>query len=164
LWFCLSSCRAGKILISFFIKPTMEKQTRGVKRIFLLCIGWLAVGLGSAGIFLPLLPTTPFLLLAAACFVRSSKRFYDWLLNHRLLGSFVRDYLSGRGFPRRVQIVSILLLWLTIGTSAVFFVKITWVRLLLLFIAIAVTWHIRVVSRGVSGHDQPGNQGVDSGD
>lgn len=135
----------------------MEKKLTGIKRIALLGAGWLAVGLGSAGVFLPLLPTTPFLLLAAACFARSSRRFYDWLMNHKLLGRYVRDYISGRGLPRRAQWTSILLLWLTIGISAVFFVSINWVRLLLLVIAVAVTWHIRVVGRNVSGHDQPGD-------
>ncbi len=135
----------------------MEKKVTGFMRIALLGAGWLAVGLGTVGVFLPLLPTTPFLLLAAACFARSSKRFYDWLLNHGLLGRYVRDYLSGRGLPRRAQWTSIVLLWLTIGTSAVFFVSVNWVRLLLLLIAVAVTWHILVVGRNVSGHDQPGD-------
>lgn len=128
-----------------------------MKRIALLGAGWLAVGLGTAGVFLPLLPTTPFLLLAAACFARSSRRFYDWLLNHKLLGCYVHGYLSGKGLPRRAKWTSIVLLWLTIGISLVFFVGINWVRLLLLVIAVAVTWHILVVGRRISGHDQPGD-------
>ena len=70
-----------------------------ILRYVLLAIGWLSVALGVIGIFLPVLPTTPFLLLAAACFARSSPRFYQWLVEHPRLGPWIRDYLDGNGGP-----------------------------------------------------------------
>jgi methylthioribose-1-phosphate isomerase len=75
------------------------------------------VALGVIGIFLPVLPTTPFLLLAAACFVRSSKSFYLWLIHHRQLGPWIRDYLEGQGIPLKAKVYSIALMWLSIGLS-----------------------------------------------
>ncbi|MFH0931814.1 MAG: YbaN family protein, partial [Candidatus Zixiibacteriota bacterium] len=73
----------------------------------LIITGTFFVGLGVLGIFLPLLPTTPFLLLAAACYARSSKRFYNWLLNNRWFGSYIKDYKEGKGVPSKVKAISI---------------------------------------------------------
>ena len=84
----------------------------------LVVAGSLCVGLGILGVFLPLLPTTPFLLLAAACYVRSSRRLYDWLLAHRWMGQYVRNYREGKGMPLRAKVFSIALLWITLAFSA----------------------------------------------
>ena len=73
--------------------------------------GCLAVLLGVIGIFLPLLPTTPFLLLAAACFARGSTRMHGWLLQHPLFGKFLSDYEQGRGIPARAKVVALLMMW-----------------------------------------------------
>ncbi|MOA35165.1 Inner membrane protein YbaN [compost metagenome] len=86
-------------------------------RYCLLGIGWLSVVLGVIGIFLPILPTTPFLLLAAACFMRSSQRFYDWLVGHPRLGPWIRDYLDGEGIPLKGKVYTLLLMWTSIGFS-----------------------------------------------
>lgn len=113
-----------------------------MKRIFLTVIGVVSVALGVVGIFLPLLPTTPFLLLAAACFVRSSPRLYSRLINHPRVGSYIRNFREKRALPLRVKIVSVSVLWLTIGASATFVVGRWWVRILLFAVAAAVTVHI----------------------
>jgi|JYMV01.1.fsa_nt_gi hypothetical protein len=84
----------------------------------LVVAGSLCVGLGILGIFLPLLPTTPFLLLAAACYVRSSRRLYDRLLAHRWAGQYIRNYREGRGMPLQAKVFSIGLLWITLACSA----------------------------------------------
>lgn len=84
----------------------------------LVVAGSLCVGLGILGVFLPLLPTTPFLLLAAACYMRSSRRLYDWLLAHRWTGQYVRNYREGKGMPLRAKVFSIALLWITLACSA----------------------------------------------
>jgi uncharacterized membrane protein YbaN (DUF454 family) len=123
-----------------------EDSTSGsvstVVRAVLLVIGTCSLALGIAGIVLPLLPTTPFLLVAAACYARSSRRFYDWLVSNRFFGNYIRNYLEHRGIPRKVKALSILLLWGTIGLSAAFAVDVLWARILLAIIAVGVTAHI----------------------
>ena len=104
--------------------------------------GSLSVALGVIGIFFPVLPTTPFLLLAAFCYARSSQRFYDWLLNNRWFGDYIRNYREGRGIPLTEKILAICSLWLTIGFSVFFVVQVMWVKLLLLAIAVGVTIHL----------------------
>jgi uncharacterized membrane protein YbaN (DUF454 family) len=92
--------------------------------------------------FLPILPTTPFLLLAAVCYARSSKRFYDGLLTNRWCGEYIRNYREGRGIPRQQKAVTITLLWLTIGATAGLAVSLWWMRLFLIGIAVGVTIHL----------------------
>ena len=99
----------------------------------------LSVGLGVLGIFLPLLPTTVFLLLAAACYARSSDRFYLWLVNHRWLGTYIRNHYEGRGMRRRDKVVTLVALWAGIGATAIWSVDSLWIRLVLLAIASSVT-------------------------
>jgi uncharacterized membrane protein YbaN (DUF454 family) len=78
-----------------------------VRRVLLLALGWIAVGLGSIGIVVPGLPTTGFFVLAAACFARSSPRFERWVLGLPKVGPMVRDYRAGLGMPRRAKVVAI---------------------------------------------------------
>lgn len=113
-----------------------------VKRV-LIIIGLLSVVLGVAGIFLPLLPTTPLLLLAAWCFVRSSPRLYEWLLNHPRLGEYIRNFRENRAIPLRVKIVSVTMVWLTIGFCIIKVVsEWWWAQVALFLLASAITWHI----------------------
>ncbi len=108
----------------------------------LVAAGTLFVGLGILGIFLPILPTTPFLLLAAACYARGSQRFHRWLLNHRYLGSYIRNYREGRGLTLRAKAFTLLLLWITLSYSAFVAVDLMPVKVILLAIAAGVTWHL----------------------
>ena len=80
-------------------------------KIFLAILGCAALALGVVGIFVPLLPTTPFLLLAAALWVRSSPRLYEWLLAHRCFGEYIRNFRENRAIPMRAKVVSIALMW-----------------------------------------------------
>jgi uncharacterized membrane protein YbaN (DUF454 family) len=73
--------------------------------------GGLAVLLGILGLFLPLLPTTPFLLLASWCFARGSDRLHRWLLSHRVFGEYLRNFEAGRGIPLKAKIVATVMLW-----------------------------------------------------
>ncbi len=111
-------------------------------KIIYITLGAVALGLGVAGIFLPVLPTTPFLLLTAALWCRASPRLYDWLLNHRYLGTYIRNYREHRAITLRAKIVSVTLLWATILLSAFLAVEAWWLRGVLIVIAAAVTWHI----------------------
>lgn len=123
-------------------RPSRTSRNRLV-RYALLAAGWLSVVLGIIGIFLPLLPTTPFLLLAAACFARSSPRVYHWLIDHPRLGPWIRDYLHGNGIPLKAKVYAIALMWISIGFSC-WFVPLTWVRILLLVCATLVSvWILR---------------------
>ncbi len=125
------------------LKPGREQTGKcSMKKNLLIAAGSLMVGLGIIGIFLPLLPTTPFLLLAAACYIRSSRRFYEWLVNNRWLGRYIRDYREKRGVPAAAKVFSLSLLWLTIGISAIFVANQLWLRVILLIIAVGVTVHI----------------------
>jgi uncharacterized membrane protein YbaN (DUF454 family) len=117
------------------------------KRRLLIGAGTLSTGLGIIGIFIPILPTTPFLLLAAACYMRSSERFYQWLINNRIFGAYVRNYIEGRGMPVRIKIFTILLLWLAIGLSITFGVQNIIIRIVLICIAIGVTAHISLIKK-----------------
>ena len=120
----------------------VRTSLRPVMRGALIAVGSLAVALGTLGIFLPLLPTTPFLLLAAFCYARSSRRFYDWLLTNRWFGAYIRNYREGRGIALHHKIVALTLLWSTIGFSAACATDKLWLRLLLLLIATGVTIHL----------------------
>jgi len=117
-------------------------ESNPVIRILLLASGTLCVVLGFLGMFLPVLPTTPFLLLAAFCFARSSERFYRWLMTHRWCGEYIRNYREGRGIPRRQKAQTLVLLWMTIGISACFFTAQWWLRIGLLLVAAGVTIHL----------------------
>lgn len=118
------------------------KNNSKLRRIFLMVGGILCVILGTIGIFLPVLPTTIFFLLAAAAFARSSDRLYDWIMNHPLIGRLIRNYRLYHAVPLQTKVVSVAFLWLTIGASAIFAVESWWLRGLLVCIAIGVTWHI----------------------
>ena len=125
------------------------------KRRLLIAAGTLCTGLGIIGIFVPILPTTPFLLLAAACYMRSSERFYRWLTNNRVFGAYVRNYIEGRGMPVRIKVFTILILWLTIGLSITFAVQDLVIRIMLVCIAVGVTVHIALIRKeGVEAIDR----------
>lgn len=118
------------------------KRMNPLKRGLFVIAGTLSLFLGILGIPLPLLPTTPFLLLSAWCYAQSSRRFYFWLLNHRYFGEYIRDYREKGGVQKKVKISAIVLLWITISISAFFVISHWFVRLLLFVIAIGVTIHI----------------------
>ncbi len=113
--------------------------------------GSLCVLLGILGLFLPVLPTTPFLLLAGWLFATSSKKCYDWLLNHRQLGPYIRDYRKRRGLSVRKKIWVLSTLWLTIGFSAVLVMTKWWSKVALFTIAIGVSVHILRMKTRIEG-------------
>lgn len=108
-------------------------------RLLVLAVGWLAVLLGLIGVLLPLLPTTPFLLLAAGCFARASERAQRWLLALPVFGPAVMDYQAGRGVALSIRLRAIALVWVGIGSTLIWFVDGIAVRWLLVLIAVAVS-------------------------
>ncbi|MBP1630256.1 MAG: ybaN [Bacteroidetes bacterium] len=113
-----------------------------MKKTLLTSIGILSLILGILGVIIPLLPTTPFLLLSSFLFLKSSSKLHLWLLNNKYLGKYIKDFEQEKSIPLKVKITSLTLLWLTISYSALFIVKLLWLKILLLAIAIAVTLHI----------------------
>lgn len=111
-------------------------------KILLSVLGTLSLLLGILGIFLPILPTTPFLLLAAALYFRSSPRLYEWLLGHPHLGAYIRNFREHNAIPLRVKIVSVSLVWITLLYCAVFVAQAWWFRLFFVALAVGISIHI----------------------
>jgi len=115
-----------------------------VLRLLLLVSGWLLVVMALIGIILPLVPTTPLLLLAAICFAKSSARFYNWLYANRIFGKYLLDYKERKGIPAHVKVWSLLFLWISLIVSA-YLLPFLWVRILLLVVGTAVTTHLLLI-------------------
>ncbi len=108
----------------------------------LIIAGSIFVSLGILGIILPVLPTTPFLLLAAACYARSSQRFYCWLLNNRWFGTYIDNYRRKMGMPLKIKLLTLLLMWLTLALSLIFAVNSLSLTIILILLVLGVTIHI----------------------
>lgn len=125
------------------------KQRNKLKRVIWFLAGTTCLALGSVGMVLPILPTTPFLLVAAACYCKSSERAYRWLLENKWFGEYIRNYKEGKGIPKRTKIVTLSLLWVTISFSIVFALPrilpemlILPMQLAMIAVAVAVSVHI----------------------
>ena len=106
-----------------------------------VALGLLSVSLGVIGIFVPIWPTTPFVLLSVVLFSRSDKRFDDYVLNHRWFGPFLRNYLEHRRMTTSAKIKSILFVWIGLGIS-MYVQDQVWIIALLTVIGVAVSTHI----------------------
>ena len=115
---------------------------KDITRALTILAGTLCVAFGVIGMLLPVLPTTPFLLLAAFLYARSSRRFYTWLMTNRWFGAYIRNYREGKGLPLRHKLLTILLLWASIIYAAWFVVSVWWLKLILVGIACGVTYHL----------------------
>jgi len=116
--------------------------TDGMKRGVYIIVGSMALALGALGLFLPVLPTTPFVILAAACYYRGSKRLHAWILGSRWFGETISNYQSGRGVTLGTKIKAIGLMWLTITASALFYVDSLLVRVMLFGVSTGVTIYL----------------------
>jgi uncharacterized membrane protein YbaN (DUF454 family) len=116
--------------------------TRKIKNALWVTAGTISLALGIIGIVLPLLPTTPFLLLTAACYLRGSERMHNWLLNHKWFGDYIRNFQEKKGIPKRAKIIAISMIWITIGFSMIFIIHLLILHIVLAGIAIAVTIYI----------------------
>ena len=114
-------------------------------RYFYLISGVLLVAIGVIGIFLPVLPTTIFLILASACFVKSSPRANEWLRNHKVFGMYIKNYQDKTGLSIRAKIFNITFLWVMILLSAFYFTSEFYIRIILILIAAGVTIHLLMI-------------------
>lgn len=127
-----------------------------MKKLFFNVAGTVALLLGIAGVFLPLLPTTPFLLLASACYLRGSERMHRRLREHRVLGPYLHSFESGQGIPARAKIWALTLMWISLAISA-WIIPVPWIRGLLLVPGIGVT--VYLLRMPTLRHAVPSNQG-----
>lgn len=126
----------------------VNKHSSPAVRVAFLLLGCLFVGLGILGVFLPLLPTTPFMLLAAGCFARASTRFYNWLLNTRAFGPAILEWRMHRSIPYRVKLVAIATMVVTLGISISIAIETGWVQLLVATLGVMLAvWMYRIPSR-----------------
>jgi uncharacterized membrane protein YbaN (DUF454 family) len=123
-------------------RKTVQAPRSKVARWLLRIAGLVCVGLGVLGIFVPILPTTPFLLLAAAAFVRSSPKLYAWLIHHKWFGNYIRYYREYHAITLRAKVVTLVLLWGVIGYTAIGVVEAWWLRALLAVVAVGVSVHL----------------------
>ncbi|HOE08909.1 MAG TPA: YbaN family protein [Treponemataceae bacterium] len=112
-----------------------------MKKYLYLTAGFLTLGTGVVGIFIPVLPTTPFLLLAAACFLKSSKKLYTWLTVHKVFGKYIENYIKYKAVSRNSKIVSIAVLWAVLSIS-LFVSNSLHIKLFLAAVGIGVTCHL----------------------
>lgn len=112
-----------------------------IKRYLLICLGSVSLAIGIIGIFLPILPTTPLLLLAAFCYLRSSERLFHWLINHRIFGAYIYNYMSHKAITKSLKIGTISFLWITLCIS-MFIISNIYMTILLLVIGIGVSIHV----------------------
>ena len=108
----------------------------------LIILGSISLALGVIGIFLPVLPTTPFLLLSATLYVRSSEKLYQWLINQKYLGTYIRNFREHHAIPLRAKILSISMIWITLIYCFIAISDVIWIKLIFIGLAIAVTCHI----------------------
>ncbi len=105
-------------------------------------LGLVSLALGVLGVFLPVVPTTPLLLLAAFLFLRGNIKLYNWLMNHPKLGPYITDFMTHKSIPLHVKIVSIALMWTSLLCCAIFVAQTWWLRAVFIAIAVGVTIHI----------------------
>ena len=123
------------------------------KRCFFVVLGSLALALGAVGVFLPVLPTTPFLLLAAFCYLRGSRRLYDWLMNHRVFGAYIYNYVNYRAVKRSVKVGTLVFLWATLLISMLIVSNLL-VGIILTVIGVGVSIHVltlKTLNRDMTG-------------
>ena len=110
-----------------------------IRKLLWISLGTIFLILGVIGIFVPLIPTTGPLLASAACYMRGSQRWYNWLINNRYLGSYIRNFRDKRGMPLRAKVVTLVILWPTLAVSA-WAKPVWWLWLMLLAVGIGVSW------------------------
>jgi len=111
------------------------------KKLFLTA-GVIFTAIGAIGIITPVLPTTPFLLLAAGCFIRSSQKAYNWLLSNKLFGTYLKNYLEQKGMTLRMKVSTIMLMWIAIILSIYTVIDSIVIRILFIALAVGVTAHL----------------------
>lgn len=112
------------------------------KRLIYILLGTLFLILGAIGIFVPLLPTTPFWLLTCWFYIRSSEKLYNRAMSNRYFGTYIKNFMVDKAIPMRSKIISIAVMWLSTILTSLFLIEYLWIKILLVLISVGVTWHI----------------------
>ena len=124
----------------------MKKSRYLLIRLFWILLGSVFVGIGTLGIFVPGLPTTVFMILAAACYIRSSEKLYRWLIKNKIFGKYIKDYREGKGMPKKAKIVALSMITLFVGLAVIPFSPISipniFVRITVLIVGIIGFWYV----------------------
>jgi hypothetical protein len=126
--------------LMFRLTNKTEKLT--FVKVMLITLGSISLFLGVLGLFLPVLPTTPFLLLTAYLYAKSSKRMYFWLISNKYFGKYIQRYRDGLGIPLKTKIISLSTMWTSMLITIFYFIPLLFVKILLFLVACAVTYHI----------------------
>lgn len=132
-------------------QPEFRPHANPMMRWIFIISGVVLVGIGILGMFLPLLPTTIFFILAAWCFARSSEKYYNWLHGNKYFGKYLSDYRSGRGMTLKSKIFSVAFLWAGLLVSFFLLTDNLYIRILLAAIGIGVSWHIIYIKTAKDG-------------
>lgn len=115
--------------------------SKSIIKYILIIVGSISLVLGLIGIAIPVLPTTPFLLLASFCYIRSSKHLYNWLINHRIFGPYIYNYVTYKSVKRNTKILALTFLWVSLGFS-IFLVPSIYLKILFLLAGTSVTIYL----------------------
>lgn len=133
---------------------TIRLVKSGMLRRLLVGAGWLSLAAGVVGLFLPLIPSVPFLLLSVICFSRSSECFHSWLVQHKQLGPMLKSYLMHGAVPLRAKVLAIAMVWVSFPVTSFLFVEKVWLRVVLLCVAACVTLYLLAIPNAPPRGDQ----------
>ena len=114
---------------------------KSIKKYVLIFIGSISLALGIVGVFIPVLPTTPFLLLSSFCYIHSSKRLYNWLINHKVFGEYIYNYITYRAVKQSTKIGALIFLWASLIISMTIASNLH-LRIFLLAVGVGVSIHL----------------------
>lgn len=133
----------GRIILFLTLLRRGSYQTMAsrLRKYLLLAAGSLFLAIGVAGVFIPLLPTTPLLLISAYCYMRSSERLYHWLIHHKILGAYIYNYITYRALPKRAKVSALVFLWLML-TISILCISNLHAEILLVVVGLGVSIHL----------------------
>ena len=131
--FCYIADRLGAFQTKKQFTPSKNKFIRYLW----ISLGSIFVGVGFVGVFVPGLPTTIWLILAAGCYIRSSERLYNWLIENKLFGKYIKNYYDGLGMPRNSKVLAVSSITLFCTLAIIFFISIMWIKILVFFVGIS---------------------------
>ena len=111
-------------------------------RVMWIFLGSLFVTLGTIGVFVPGLPTTVFLIIAAACYIRSSEKLYNWLISNKTFGPLIKDYREGKGMPKKAKVLALSMITIFAGSSSIFLIDNPPIQILLGILGIIGFWYV----------------------